>query len=886
MDSFFDFYDTSGNLVSRELSKNRALLGPAPGHAILDWQPGRSTWVISPAREGVSLSVNGRPLTVGSGVALGHLDIVTVEGLALRFHKVPSVPVLNGIPCDEVVLTHQRVAIGRGELTAGRKAVDTSEHRWDLDYEDLSISKVHAEISFAPEGYVIHDRSKTGTYLNGSAFERRVLVVGDRFNVSDYFFEFTGTTIRRVDQVSGARVEGHSLVLDARNRSETKRILKGIDIEVKSGEFLGVLGGSGHGKSTLMNLLAGLTEPTSGYVLMDGRTAGDRAATLDPIGFVPQDDIVHHELTVREALTFTARLRLAVPDEAIQTLVTGIMRRLGLEAQQNQAIHSLSGGQRKRVNIATELIARPPVLFLDEPTSGLDPANEESVITALQNLRLTGQTVVCTTHGLHKAYLFDRIAFIHNGRLMFQGTTAEARRHFLEMEEVSTESIGPLVKLDRIYGMLAQQADTSQWDRKFAESNFAPFRAGAPPPPRRVVKTEQARKKPALWTILTVLFMTQWRILCADSKNWKSLLTQALAIGLLAGWVGRDDPEFRFFTCLIATLWFGCSNAAQMITRELAIFKRQRVAGLGLHPYILSKAGFLSAISLIQVVLLLIAQAVPVVVGMAFSAAGPGREWHPGTFQGCTMFALAFGLAAVVGVMIGLSLSAHARSTTQASLWVPLVLIPQIMFSGFVVILPEMPTTARWFSYLIPSASAQRLLDAGNIAGRPVPLMTDKTEIPMFWRSEFPKDLRPKGNDRESFEDYAKRREPTRVESKKGGDDFRELDEYSTAWQNLIVDFSSIGKAVPLNMTRDELYKWRKEAGGKDANDDRYVYKRQDVRNGTLLAGTFYTAEDAALGSSFGLTLWIIVAYLVIWVGLIRAEPETLRPQWAKRQRH
>lgn len=156
----------------------------------------------------------------------------------------------------------------------------------------------------------------------------------------------------------------------------------------------------------------------------------------------------------------------------------------------------------------------------------------------------------------------------------------------------------------------------------------------------------------------------------------------------------------------------------------------------------------------------------------------------------------------------------------------------------------------------------------------------------MFWRSEFPKDLRPKGNDRESFEDYAKRREPTRVESKKGGDDFRELDEYSTAWQNLIVDFSSIGKAVPLNMTRDELYKWRKEAGGKDANDDRYVYKRQDVRNGTLLAGTFYTAEDAALGSSFGLTLWIIVAYLVIWVGLIRAEPETLRPQWAKRQRH
>lgn len=869
-----------------DLGKGRTLLGPPPGHAILEWQPGRSTWVISGARDDIKIAVNGRVLSPGAGFPLGHLDVVTVDSLNLRFHKTPAMPLLNGVSTNEVMLSDRKLVIGRDERGGGTGQVNPGEDRWLLDFEDLGISKQHAEVTWdIEEGYVLHDRSKTGTYLNGAAFERKVLVVGDRFSVGDYFFEFTGTSVCCVDKSSGARVEGHNLTLEVPREGGRAEILKHVSIEVKGGEFLGVLGGSGQGKSTLMNILAGLVEPTSGHVMVDGTTVGSFDLEAGGIGFVPQDDIVHSELTVRQALTFTAQLRLAVPDEALKTLIEGTIRRLGLEKQKDQPIRLLSGGQRKRVNIATELLARPPVLFLDEPTSGLDPANEESVITALQNLRLTGQTVVCTTHGLHKAYLFDRIAFVHDGRLMFLGTTGEARRHFLEMEEVAiNETMGPLVKLERIYSLFGRQADAVEWEKKFSESSLAPFRPDAPPPPRRVVTTQRQRQHPGLIKTLTVLLKTQLAILLSDPKNWKSLLAQALGIGVLAGWVGRDDPEFRFFACLIASLWFGCSNAAQTITRELPIFRRERVAGLGLHPYILSKTLFLSAISWMQVALLLVAQALPVLIsgsvkvgtllvgGKVLPYFDPCRDLFPSTLEGMTLFLAAYALSGVVGVMFGLSLSAHARTTTQASLWVPLVLIPQILFSGFVVTLPEMPASSRLFSHLVPSANAQRLLDAGNVASQPVPLMTDKTRIPMFWWTNFTtapepgKDWTSTGQEIKSFEITKRDDTPTK-------DNYREIDEYNSAWQNLAVTHSKTGEVLIA------------PTGVKP--EDHALSERTDVLNGEQRwrAGQRFDATGTASTSVLALLCWIALCYAIIWLGLIYAEPETLRPQWARRVR-
>ena len=878
MKGLLEYFKPGGQIVSTELSKGQTAFGPASAQAVIEWQPVRATWTLIVGNPHAGLTVNGRPVPAGGRPALGHFDVVSAGPMTARFLRIPEPPQVRGSTCWEVFLGQRKLVIGRMDaeaLTGSTQPPDVEF--WNLDKEERSISKIHVEIRREPAGFVIYDRSQTGTYLNGSAFQPRPLVPGDRFNIGSYFFEFTGTSVRCVDQVCGARVEGHGLTLEVPHGTGLKRILKGVSIEIKAGEFLGVLGGSGQGKSTLMNILAGLNVATNGKILVDGVPTGSHRSEAGAVGFVPQDDIVHHELRVRDAITLTAKLRLSVPEAAIEKLVSSILQRLGLERQEQQPISSLSGGQRKRVNIATELLARPPVLFLDEPTSGLDPENEEGVIATLQNLCLTGQTVVCTTHSLHKAYLFDRIAFIHDGKLMFMGTQDEARSHFLEVKDATaTETSGTSVKLERIYKLLSQQKDTEKWEQKFVSSPLAPFQPDAPPPPRRVVASLRRQKRPGFLKTLSVLIQTQWSILRADPRNWKSLLLQAVGIGALAGWVGRDDPEFRFFACLIATLWFGCSNAAQTITRELPIFRRERIAGLSLHPYILSKTVFLSVISWLQVLMLLAAQSLPVLLGAATGKGdNPGADIFPGTLGGMGLFGLAFGLAGVVGVMIGLSLSSHARTTTQATLWVPLVLIPQILFSGFVVTLPEMPPLARFFSHAVPSASAQRLLDAGNIAGARMPLMTDKTEVPMFFWTDF-KETIPGGSANTLVPLAVKKN--LRVNGRMEPMRYREVDEYATSWQNVAIDASQIGK-VMLPTHSGKKADPGNAGEAEDSTTKNYLYRRPDV---SIEAGELYPVSGTAVLSVISLLLWVAACYGIIYVGLTLAQPETLRPKWAR----
>jgi len=860
MQGLIDFRTPGGRLETQQLEKGRV----AFGRAVLEWQPQRLSWIISAAGAGENLEVNGRLLRAGSSAPLNHFDEIKVGQVRARFLRMPDVPIFRSKPCREVVLEKRRLMIGRMDASGSTAGDPPGLDRWQLDPDDdRSTVRDHVEIRPAGVGYVIHDRSPTGTYLNGAVFHEKLLVPGDRFVIGSYQFEFTGRTLCCVDTLLGARVESHDLSLTVPHDGRHKTILRNFSIEIKAGEFLGILGGSGQGKSTLMNLLAGLQLPSKGAVLIDGESIAKKLQSGSLIGFVPQDDIVHSELTVREALRLTARLRLAVSQEAIEALVDGTIKKLGLEPHAVQPIHSLSGGQRKRVNIATELLTRPAVLFLDEPTSGLDPENEESVVSTLQNLRLTGQTVVCTTHSLQKAYLFDRIAFVHAGQLLFLGNQDEAREHFLAVKDDanSTDTSSPVVRLDRIYKLVSQQNNGEKWHQKFIDSSLAPFSDESFPPKRRVFERTPAPARPGLWTSLVVLVIKQWRILAADKKNLQSIILQAVGIGTLAGWVGLHDPEFRFFACLIATLWFGCSNAAQTIVRELPIFCRERIAGLSLHPYILSKTVFLSLISWLQILMLLSAQALPVLI---FGREGdPAHDILPASAGGIALFLLAFTLMGAVGVQIGLALSSLARTTTQATLWVPLALIPQILFSGFVVTRPNMPDTARLFSHVVPSAAAQHLIDLANVTDKRIPLMTDDTEVPMFFWTEFEKDaagrwqIEPGYNENRLTPELSPGRRS--LEGK-----YRELDEYNTSWQNVLVTADRVGHHHPQN-------------DGKD-----YVTRRVDVGSGQA-AGNLIETTTHIWPSLVGLFLWLLFTYITTWFGLSKAQPAPLRPKWMRR---
>ncbi len=213
-----------------------------------------------------------------------------------------------------------------------------------------------------------------------------------------------------------------------------RTLLDTVSFPVGEKSLLAVVGPSGAGKSTLLNALTGLRPADGGTVLYDGRDLyRDYAELRQRIGLVPQDDILHSQLTVRRALGYAAQLRF--PEDTAkaerQARVDEVIRELGLDQRVKQPIHSLSGGQRKRVSVALELLTKPSLLFLDEPTSGLDPGMDRSVMHMLRGLADDGRTVIVVTHSVLSLDVCDRLLVLApGGRIAFYGPPEDALPFF------------------------------------------------------------------------------------------------------------------------------------------------------------------------------------------------------------------------------------------------------------------------------------------------------------------------------------------------------------------------------------------------------------------------------------------------------------------------
>jgi ABC transport system ATP-binding/permease protein len=211
-----------------------------------------------------------------------------------------------------------------------------------------------------------------------------------------------------------------------------KTILEGVSLALKKGEFVGLIGGSGSGKTTLLTCLNGHRRPSEGEVAINGETGPPTEKIRRLIGYVPQDDIVHKTLTVERALHYACLLRLdeATPEEKIDYRVGKILYQLDLREQKDKKIESLSGGQRKRVNIGVELLHSPRLFFLDEPTAGLDPGLERQLMKLMAALAKSDRTVVMTTHLMQHADMFDILIFIHKGRMVYFGPSETITEFF------------------------------------------------------------------------------------------------------------------------------------------------------------------------------------------------------------------------------------------------------------------------------------------------------------------------------------------------------------------------------------------------------------------------------------------------------------------------
>jgi hypothetical protein len=363
-------------------------------------------------------------------------------------------------------------------------------------------------------------------------------------------------------------------------------------------------------------------------------------------GFVPQAEIVHAELTISRALDFAARLRFPrrTPALELRKLVLQTMSQLGLLDRAGARIGDLSGGQRKRVSVAVELLARPPVLFLDEPTSGLDPATEFKLMELLRDLAGRGCTVLCTTHVMENVYLMDQITVVMAGRSIFTGAPQEVRDFFA------------VQRLATLYDRLEEKSP-DEWIRLTAAAPLPPV---APEQPAAV----PLLRPPSALYRLGVLLRRQGAILCSDWRNPALLAAQPALLAALVAWVS-DDSSLRLFFAYIAALWFGCSNASQEIVREWPIYRRERIAGVTPGLYLLAKLLFLGGVTGCQSLLFYF-------TFQLFGGVGGSPVWQVAALL----------LTAAAAVAIGCLISALARNLMQAVLAVPLLLIPFILLSG------------------------------------------------------------------------------------------------------------------------------------------------------------------------------------------------------------
>ena len=440
-------------------------------------------------------------------------------------------------------------------LTLGR------EHGNDLVIDHPTISSRHARLTRLADGTLsIEDLGSTnGTYINGQRVSRGVARPGDVVAV--------GAISLTIGQ--GGRIEGAQrakvrldlvqigLVVRDRGTGKPRPLLDHVSFSIYPKELVGMLGPSGAGKTTLLLTVLGITRPTHGGVLLNGRPLFSQyEAFRTNVGYVPQDDIVHSELTVREALYYACKLRLpsGTSKKAMDHSIAETLKQVGLWEQRNLQIGSpqekvLSGGQRRRVNLAVELVTDPSLLILDEPTSGLSWTDAADVISTLRRLANDGRTIVLTIHqpDFQEYEKFDSVAILgKGGKLLFFGPPDPDSYQFFGAERGRpremfdhVEQIAPDTWRERFH-----QSDTFR--RFVVERGPKQGAQGQAPPPK-------PRSRSSLRQ-LPVLLGRTFKLTLRSQTALMILLLQAPILGALIGVTIGDSMGYRAQT-------FGCVDS-------------------------------------------------------------------------------------------------------------------------------------------------------------------------------------------------------------------------------------------------------------------------------------------------------------------------------------
>lgn len=553
-------------------------------------------------------------------------------------------------------------------LTVGR-ATDN-----DIVVTDVLASRHHATLVPTQLGTEIKDNdSINGTFVNGTRIRLAILTDGDVVTIGNVDLVFTGGTLVR-HTAAAARTGGlevHDICFDVAGE---KRLLSNVSLTARPGTLTAIIGGSGAGKTTLSRLIAGYTHPSSGSVTFEGHDIHAEYASLrSRIGMVPQDDVVHRQLTVQQALGYAAELRL--PPDSSQAdrdqAVAQVLEELQLTKHADTRVEKLSGGQRKRASVALELLTGPSLLLLDEPTSGLDPALDRQVMLMLRELADAGRVVLVVTHSVAYLDVCDQILLMAPG-----GKTAFAG---------PPDEIGSAMGTTNWADIFANVgADPDEANRRFlagagglrAEQITAdeqPVELGAPMSTslRKQVSTVARRQ---IRLVLSDRFYTVFLMLLPFVVGALSLTVTGPRPGLgIAQPSAPTQPQFIMVLLNIGAVFMGTALTIRDLIGERPIFKREQAVGLSTWAYLLAKITVFCLFAITQ-------SAIAVVLVRL----GKGAPTESALFFGNPTFALFVTVAAtcVASAILGLMLSALAQSNEQIMPMLVVSIMSQLVLAG------------------------------------------------------------------------------------------------------------------------------------------------------------------------------------------------------------
>ncbi|MCF3177310.1 FHA domain-containing protein [Streptomyces sioyaensis] len=585
----------------------------------------------------------------------------------------------------------------------------------ELVVSDLQVSRHHAEFRATPDGrFEIRDLgSHNGTYVNGQPVTKsgtKVIGQNDIIGVGHSTFRLVGDRLEEF-------VDTGEVSFSARHLTVTvdggKQILKDVSFGVPEKSLIAVIGPSGSGKSTLLKALTGYRPANQGDVLYDNRNLYKQFAELrQRIGLVPQDDILHKELTVQKALKYAAKLRFPgdTAEAEREARIDEVLHELKLDVHKDKKVTSLSGGQRKRVSVALELLTKPSLIFLDEPTSGLDPGMDRDVMQLLRGLADDGRTVLVVTHSVAELALCDKLLVMApGGGVAYFGPPEEALNFF---QYDTWADVFSAFENYRDYDWMGRWRGSPHFQLYAADFDaVAPQSVNVQAPPARIQKSQSWGSQ--LWTLMRRYVS----VLASDRGFLGLMLILPAVLGVVSMLIPSDfglgygplekhrtnrDASTIMLILAVGMCFSGAANSVRELIKERVIYERERATGLSRSAYLMSKVIVLGVVTAFQGV---------IIAAIGFSTRNMPAEGLVVANAPAIEMALAIIALGFTSMMFGLIISALVKTAEKTMPLLVMFAIVQVVFTGVLFQLFDTVGVAQ-FAWLMPSRWAVAAMGA------------------------------------------------------------------------------------------------------------------------------------------------------------------------------